>query len=482
MGKSKKSKITDQSRRDFMKQMGLAASVAVPFMSSEVAMGQTTTAPTRVLFVFLQHGWGFDRQRARVTTNSDGTINSFPPSLAAFNQVKDQCVVIDSLRTSYWGNAHDVSYSDILTCAVSPDAPTAGSLGGPFFVPRSASLDWMIGNAVNKNVLRLSNRYASFGASYHPLSFDNNLRSLPFYTNARDAYMAVIDPLRGTVGGGSVDVDNAVNDALLRALGTNGQNFLNRLSGPRREKMQSYISAMNALGNRILRPQSPTNITLPALPGMNLAYVNQMDSYLEMIRVCFALDTHRVAVLGLGEGATNWTWTNGGQTRTGNTFGNDFHQDVAHYNSSTERMAAMHGWTNWYSSKIASFVEQLKNTTDVDGRPMIDNTLIVLTGEVGNGNHDRETFTHVVIGGGGRGRIRRNRVINLPTFDSRNRGSNVWGSRNMNNSLHICDINYMPNIAEHHLADLWVSVARLAGLNINSFGFDVYNKSPIQLT
>ncbi|MNL34653.1 hypothetical protein D3C87_1566360 [compost metagenome] len=198
--------------------------------------------------------------------------------------------------------------------------------------------------------------------------------------------------------------------------------------------------------------------------------------------MAFTLDTHRVAVLGLGEGITNWTWTNtSGQAQVGNTFGNDFHHEIAHYDKAANPMAAMFGWTNWYATKIANFVAQLKTIIDVDGRPLIDNTIIVLTGEVGNGNHDRYTMGHTVIGGGGQGRIRRNRVIKLPTFDSRNRNGVFWGSRNMNGSLHTCDVTYL-TVSRHHLADLWVSVARLAGLNIDTFGFDVYNYQPIQLT
>lgn len=478
MGKKKNP--TNESRRDFLKQMGLAASVAVPLMNSQVAMGQTTTAPTRVLFIPLAHGWGINPYDAKMVTNADGSINSFPKPMAAFNAIKDQCVVVEGLRSSYWGNAHDVSYTDIFTCAVSPDAATSSALGGPFFYPKSASLDWMIGNQVKKEVLRLSHGYASWGAAHNPLSFDSTLRSLPYFTNPRAAYQAVIDPLKA---GQTPNADNAVNDALLKMLGANGAGYLSRLSGAPKAKVDSYVSALNALGNKILKPSTGSgNVPLPNLPGMTQAFSDGLDSYLDIIRVAFTLDTHRVAVLGLGEGVTNWNWTNtSGQAQVGNTFGNDFHHQIAHYDTAANPMAAMAGWTNWYAAKIANFVTQLKTITDVDGRPLIDNTIIVLTGEVGNGNHDRYTMGHTVIGGGGQGRIRRNRVIKLPTFDSRNRGGIIWGSRNMNGSLATSDITYL-TVSRHHMSDLWVSVARLAGLNIDTFGFDVYNYQPIQLT
>jgi len=468
------------SRRDFLAKTGAAGALALPLLNSQVAMGQTTTAPTRLLIIPLQHGWGVDRALAPVT-GSEFNYN-LPAPLQAFNSVKDQCVVVDAVRTGFWGNAHDVSYSDILTCAVSPDAPVANELGGPFFNPQSPSLDYTLGNHFNKGVLRFSHWYRSFGASHHAMSFDANRRSLPYYLTARDAYMGVIDPLRQMTTPPPAG-SQAANNALFSMLGGSTQALMNRLpSGNQRNKVQSYFNALNALGNRVLNPNTTgSGVVLPPLPGMNLAFNDQLDRYLEMIKICFQLDTHRVAVLGLGEGVNNWTWNDNGTSRTGNTFGSDFHHDVAHY-TNAQRASCMAGWTNWYSQKIAAFIQSLKTTMDVDGRPMIDNTIIVLTGEVGNGNHEQRLFTHLLFGGGGQGRIRRNRWIQLPTFDPRNRGGVVWGSRNVNGSLLVCDQNYGSPVSRHHLADLWVSVMRLMGMNINTFGFDVYNYQPIQLT
>jgi len=96
-------------------------------------------------------------------------------------------------------------------------------------------------------------------------------------------------------------------------------------------------------------------------------------------------------------------------------------------------------------------------------------------GEVGNGRHERNDMVYTLIGGGGAGRIRRNRWLSLPKFEPRNRGGIFWGSRDVNNNLHESTINYGDPVARHHAADLWVSVARLLGLNVNSFGIDVYN-------
>jgi hypothetical protein len=456
-------------------------------------MGQTTTAPLRVLFVPLQHGWGADTGVEAFTGSEN--IFTLPAHLNAFQSIRNQCVFIDGLRSSYWGNAHDVNYSDMLTSGVRYEAPAVGAFGGPFPRPSSPSLDYLIGQQYQKGVLRFSADYTSWGASHHPMSFDNNLNSLPYYTTAQSAYMGVIDPLRlqqqQQAGGGAVNPNGMANSILLNMLGKDADRLLSKLSGSERSKMENYIGALSSLGDRIAATGGTTdlsNIILPANPGASPAFSAMVDSYLDMIRVAFTLDTHRVAVLGLGNSQSSFSWVNPqtGQVQNGNTFGNDFHQDVAHYDKGPNytphpvNFAAFRGWVDWHVNKITAFVNRLSQIPDVDGRSLMDNTLIVLLGEVGNGRHETANMVYTLIGGGPR--VRRNRLIKTARFEPRNRQGFYWGSRDVNNNRVESTINYGPPVSTRHVADLWVAVARLAGLNINTFGIDVYNLQPFDLS
>lgn len=477
------------SRRQFIKEFGTAAGLAVPFLKSSVAMGQTSTAPVRLLLVPLQHGWGVD---VSAPFQASGSSFNIARPLDALQSIRNQCVFIDGLRSSFWGNAHDVNYSNMFTCSGPFEAPTNNTgLGGPFPLPTGPSIDWLIANNAQKDVLRLSANYRSFGAAYHPMSFDSSCRNLPYFTTARDAYMSFIDPLRQQQQNipGSTS-KKAEADALLKLLGKNANALMQRLDSNQKVKMEGYIASLNALGNRILSPSNTydlSNITLPNLPGLTPGFNEMIDSYIDMIRVAFTLDTHRVAVLGLGEGVTNWNWTDTNNvTKTGNTFGADFHHEVAHYgegasNINANPRKAYEGWAKWYLSKIVNLVNTLSSINDIDGKPLIENTIIVLMGEVGNGNHDTYNMTYTLIGGGG-GVIRRNRWISTPKFDARNRNGFLWASRDINNNVVVCGNNYSVGISQVSASDLWVSIARLCGLNISTFGFDVYNNTPVNLT
>lgn len=468
------------SRRDFVKKFGLAAGLAMPFFRSQVAMGQTSTAPVRVLLVPLQHGWGLDHGIQGFT----GTETNFaiPATLQALNDIKHQCVFVDGLRTSFWGNAHDVSYSDLFTASV-PYGQTSSAIDMHFPMPTTPSLDWMIGNFHQKNVLRLSHNYRSWGVNYHPLCFDNNLTNLPFYTKPIDAYMGIIDPMKQ-----GPPADPAVTQqtkSLLSILGKDADRLVTQLKGTERSKMEEYLTALTSLGSKILNPYSvKAGMVLPNQPAVNPAFSDGLDFHLELIKIAFTLDTHRVAVLGLGQGISDWNWTNSAnEAKVGNTFGNDFHHEIAHYNPTvikSDSRLAYEGWVNWYAKKIVNLVKSMETIIDVDGNKLIDNTIIVLTGEVGNGQHDTRDKLYVVIGGGGN-KIHRGRWLSTPKIEPRNRMGVFWGSRDISGNLVTCGLNYGPPASRHHAADLWVSVAKLAGLDINSFGIDVYNYQPIAL-
>lgn len=465
------------ARREFLKQAGAAAGVAIPFLRSQVAMGQTTVAPVRLLIVPLTHGWGLGRDVKPIT----GTETNFtlPAVAQAFNSIKEHMVFVDGVRTDVWGNAHDRNYSSMLTCStrfIGENTTAPNAYGGPFSVPTSASLDWILSQHLNKPVLRFSHGYRSWGATFNPLSFDNNIRNLPFYTNPRAAYMDIIDPLKQVSAPTAPPGTSEANNALFSLLGKDTDRMLRMLTGSERSKMEGYLASLNSLGSRILSPNTGINlgnISLPNEPASGISFEAGLSSYLDMIRVAFTLNTHSVAILGLGEGVSNWTWTNsGGAQRVGNTFGNDFHHEVAHYGS-TDARNAYEGWVNWYATRIVSFVNSLNAITDVDGRRLLDNTIIVLTGEVGDGQHDTIRMVVPVIGGGGN-RIRRNRWLHYPVAQS-------WQERDASGTIRTFSNRWGDRVGSRHLADLWVSISRLMGLNINTFGTDVNNSTPIEL-
>lgn len=471
-------------RRTFLKGLGAATGLAATFMGSKVALGNTETAPTRVILVALQHGWGRDFDFDNKITGSEFDFQ-LPPHLRGFDSIKDQMVFVDGVRGTLWGNAHDVSYSDIFTAAVPWDETGSAQLGQHFPEPTGPSLDWLLGQHSGKPVLRVSARYRSWGRQSQPLCFDGQSRVLDPYFRARDAYDAIIDPIRAGAQMPDPGKD-AVRENLFEYLGRDTDRLMKKVQGAERAKLERYLTSLNDLWVRV-KSQGSVQLSesdIPDRPTQSPEFEAMIDHYLEMIRLSFWVDSHRVAVLGLGEGVDAWSWRDkNGNVQMGNPWGTNFHHEVAHHslqnNPDRDPRLAFEGWVGWYVRKIVDLTNLLKNTPDVDGKTLLDNTIIMLTGEVGTGNHDRRNKLHMLIGGGDR--LRRGRWINVPTVPARNRNGVFIGGETRDGQEVESGLNYGNDLSVLHTADVLKAVGNLAGLSLTSIGLPSNNRAPMDL-
>jgi hypothetical protein len=181
-----------------------------------------------------------------------------------------------------------------------------------------------------------------------------------------------------------------------------------------------------------------------------------------------------------------WTDTAGNPHTGISGYTGDFHQDIAHYNEGkpADAKRAYVGWTQYNAQKVVNFVKDLQNTIDIDGRRLIDNTIIVLTGEVGNGTHDRDFKPHVVIRGGGvisgsTNAIRTGRWYKTPLISTSSVGSR--DSSGVYKSIKQTTSWANNQCAQFSHADLFTRVAQLTGLNISNVGIDRMNLSPLSI-
>lgn len=477
------------NRRTFIKGLGASAGIAGSFFGSKVAMGQTQEAPLRVMFIPLQHGWGINPEFDRVITGSEYDFQ-LPVQLQAFEPIKDQLVLIDGVRGTMWGNAHDVSYTDLLTAATPwGEDGNDDAMPGPFPIPEGPSLDYVIGQHVGKPVLRLSASYRSWVSTPHPLCFDDQKRALSIFGSPRDAYDAIIGPIRNNLQDPPSPGREAMRRNLFEYLGKDTERLRQKVSGSERARLDDYLSTFNRLSER-LDEQADSIITeadLPDQPTQSPEFESAIDHYFDMVRLSFKFDTHRVAVMGMGEGIDEWTWRDrDGAVRQGNPWDEGFHHAVAHYEKrdgeagdNDRRRNAYDGWVDWYARKITQFVQSLAATPDIDGRSLLDNTLIMLTGEVGTGTHDTRNKLHTLIGGGDR--LPRGRWINVPGVNPRMRDGIFIGGQTRSGEIVESGLNYGADVSVMHTADVLLGIAKLVGVPIESFGTAANNRSPMKL-
>ena len=442
------------SRRQLVLGLGAAGACSATSVGRLLAQ-PAQKAPVRVLLVGLQHGWGISGGSNRAMSGTERDFR-FPNGLTPFDAVSQHAVVLDGLLTlGLWGNNHDLSYADIFTAGV-PQGEESSAFSEVMPLSTTPSLDHLIEQRSGKPAFRFSAGYKSWGLEYHPLSFDANGSVLPMYTRASDAYQSLFSNLPST-GSTATPAElrrRRLDEGVINFLRSPAERKLVSLASDERLKLERYLSAVNELEAKRVAPIGFSGTeSLRRIPGNNQSSREDIPDYLEMIRVGFANQMTDVAVLGFGD-----------------LHGiNDFHHTHAHNNTDL-----------WWETRtdfaqhIADFVRDLEQTQDVDGNSLLHNTVIVLSGEVGDGEHDVTNKGHILFGAGG-GQLATGRYLkqqlesseNLVREDSRgnlqpqllwNRGSRVGSRTN---------------------ADLLREVGNLAGLSLNEFGLPSQNKGAL---
>lgn len=447
------------SRRDLLK--ALAYTGVLSALQTETLLAQTTAAPVRVLLVALQHGWGISGGSNRFMTGTEVDF-SFPDGLDPFNAIKQHCVVIDGLLTlGLWGNNHDLSYADIFTAGV-PQGQESSSFDGHMPLSSSPSLDYLLQQQSGLATLRFSAGYRSWGVQHHPLCFDHNSGILPFYTKAYDAYNSVFANLdnSATNTAPSNQSDSELISRLFNFIRSPTQTHITQLTATEKAKLERYLSAATEVEIKKRPIQGYSGMEqIGQIPTRQQSSLEDLPNYLEMIKVGFANNLTTSAVLGIGD-----------------LHGIDkFHEDHAHGNTdiwwNTRRDFAQH---------ITQFAQELSTIMDYDGNTLLDNTVIVLTGEVGDGGHNIINKGHIVIGGGG-GKIQSGRYL---------KQNLVQGATNIQ-SLMREDINgtlqkqigfgnqHTQQAGSRTNADLLREIGNIAGLNLSQFGLPSQNKGGV---
>ncbi|MGH1468061.1 MAG: DUF1552 domain-containing protein [Bdellovibrionales bacterium] len=482
------------SRRDFMQALtavtaGSTLSQSLPIFRT---IAQAQAAPTRLLLVAKTHGWMSDKKfgNGYFGVNSSSPFGfDLPPSHTDLYDIAEHVTLVDGLRGTHWGNAHDVSYSDIFTSAV-PAGETSSDINIHFPRPTGPSLDWVLGDILGKNVLRVSNDYRSWGELFHPLCFDGSAQLLGFTRDLDTLYDSVAGVILNAQNPSSGSaLETALNQELFKLSGNSIDRIARLLRGGQKQKLENFKSTLNRVNSSLSIDGINTDVVVPARPEGWSLQQDFTSKSLDLIKLAFMADTHRISVLGLNGQLTDFPWTDSsGQAQNGNIWSDGFHHAIAHYTGhAPDSPLALDANNKEYVKLIVDFAKDLDATIDVDGRTMLENTMIVLTGEVGSGSHDTRTKPVVIIGGRGSAGLNTGRLISPRKIIPKNVGDEgiTFGRPNISGDLlpeFPCMMHRYYERSKQTEADLMVSIARAMGHNISSFGLPVTNTVPIQLT
>jgi hypothetical protein len=179
-----------------------------------------------------------------------------------------------------------------------------------------------------------------------------------------------------------------------------------RLNGRDRDKLDQYLTGIREIELGIQKAEQfgpakdPGGETPSGIPQDRAQYVQLMY---DMLALAFQTDSTRVATLLLGHDGDNRSLPEIGIS--------EGHHDLSHHFNAEEKIQKLTQIDHWYVLQLTRFLEKLRDTKDVDGRSLLDNSMIVY----GSGNADGNRHTHsnlpLILAGSGGGALTPGRFV-----------------------------------------------------------------------
>ncbi len=167
-----------------------------------------------------------------------------------------------------------------------------------------------------------------------------------------------------------------------------------------RQKLEEYLGSVREIEKRIEKAEQFGKAPDPSIetpPGVPSGFGDYIDLMYDMMILAFQTDSTRIATYLLANEGSNRAFPEI-EIAEG-------HHYLTHHRNQQEMMEKVARIDLWYMQHFARFLQKMDETKDVDGKSLLDNSMIVY----GSGNSDGNRHTHVnlpvILAGGGGGTL-----------------------------------------------------------------------------
>jgi hypothetical protein len=221
--------------------------------------------------------------------------------------------------------------------------------------------------------------------------------------------------------------------SILDYVGDDADRLKLELGSTDRHKLDEYLQGVRELERRIERAEDE-EAHCPVDDG-TVAYGNfpeKVEAMLDLMVLALQCDMTRVATFMLG---------NAGSGRTYRFLGvNDAHHQISHHRGEEPNIEKLRVIGQWEIEMYSYLLKRMKETPDVDGNSLLDNSVVFFSSEITDGDRHNHDNMPIILGGSGGGKFTTGRHIH---FDN-----------------------------EPPLANLYISLLDSVGIQVNSFGDD----------
>ena len=173
-----------------------------------------------------------------------------------------------------------------------------------------------------------------------------------------------------------------------------------------KQKLDEYLFSVREIEKRIEKAEKFGDVTVPGIDtpaGIPPSYEEYIKMMFDMMLLAFQTDSTRIATFLLANEGSNRAFSEIGIPQG--------HHFLTHHQNKQDMIDMVAEIDLFYSRQFGRFLEKMQATKDVDGKSLLDNSMIVY----GSGNSDGNRHTHVnlpiILAGGGGGTLTPGRYI-----------------------------------------------------------------------
>ena len=173
-----------------------------------------------------------------------------------------------------------------------------------------------------------------------------------------------------------------------------------------KQKLDEYLFSVREIEKRIEKAERFGKVPDPAVAtpaGVPPSYEEYIQVMYDMLLLAFQTDSTRIATFLLANEGSNRAFSEIGIA--------EGHHFLTHHQNKQEMIDKVAEIDLFYMKQFARFLEKMRATKDVDGKSLLDNSMIVY----GSGNSDGNRHTHVnlpvILAGAGGGTLTPGRFV-----------------------------------------------------------------------
>ncbi len=387
------------SRRSFLGGTGVC--ISLPLLEAMLPTGKTAFAqsasPTRMITVFTGNGIHMQTW----TPNATGRNYTLPETLEPLAPLKNDMLVLTGIENApakpNGVGDHGAGSGGFLTCssvrrstsdllaAVSMDQVAAQRIGG---ATRFASLQLGInaGGGIGGNCDN------NFSCAYlRNISWSTPKTPMPKISDPRQAFDRLFSDLSDSGSNAEIQRLATLNKSVIDNVLEDANRLEAQLGSNDRAKLQEYLNSIRELEEQLEMEPSAGSCNPPVRPGSNLNYQEKSRAMNDIMVMAFQCDQTRIISHMLSNGLSGQRYSHLG-------IGNG-HHSISHHGSRQSNYDQLKKIDKYHMEELSYLAQKLKATTDIQGKSLLDSTVIYYSSEISDGNrHNHDNLPILLIG------------------------------------------------------------------------------------